>query len=287
MSKPIACAALLAAAIIPNPSSAQTGEATVVTAGSEQAIRIGTTVVPRPFAGELVDRLAVVGTYSAPGEIFYLVRGDTGGACPSRFVVIVARGQGAPRVTEPFGTCSARVRATLVRGQLQVAMAGSRAGGPPVRFGYDAGAMRPLDPVRRAASPPPGRLAEANASISASGCRPSAGVDADQQAAIIADFQHSYPEHYRKVSSLNRIDIAPGDLRSLVVGLACLSTLPGAQDIVPSLATPLFASKRHGPAAFDTLETVSHDGLSDVGLRAATRLFNAEMTYRVARRGPL
>ncbi|MGY4397530.1 hypothetical protein ACVWZA_002724 [Sphingomonas sp. UYAg733] len=283
MPKPLASAFLVAAAFLPGFASAQTRDAAIVTSGSEQAVKIGKTIVSRPFGAELIDRLAIIGTYPAGGERFYLVRGQGGGDCPTRYVVIVTRGDGNPRPTEPFGTCSTNARGTIIGGQLQVTMAGDGAGEPLVRFAYADGAMHMLAGRRGDRS-----LAVArNAPVDTSVCRSPAGIDADEQAATIADFEQGYPEQYRKISSLNRADIAPADLRSLVVGLACLATWPGAQEVVPKLATPLFASKRHGAAAFSTLDTVSRDGLSGVNMRAATRVFGAEMSYRVARRGPL
>ncbi|QNA86373.1 hypothetical protein G4G27_22110 [Sphingomonas sp. So64.6b] len=282
MPKPLAYALLVAAAFSPGFASAQVRDAAIVTSGSEPAVKIGKTIVSRPFGAELIDRLSIIGTYPAAGERFYLVRGDGGSDCPARYVVIVSRGDGNPHPTEPFGTCSADARATIVGGRLQVTMTGA-AGAPAARFAYADGAMHLLAGRRGGRSIAAARAVPVDTPV----CRSAAGVGADEQAATIADFQQSYPEQYRKISSLNRADISPADLQSLVVGLACLATWPGAQEIVPTLATPLFASKRHGAAAFNTLDTVSLDGLSGVNMRAATRLFGAEMSYRVARRGPL
>ena len=45
--------------------------------------------------------------------------------------------------------------------------------------------------------------------------------------------------------------------------------------------------KLHGPAAFEAIDQIARDPLSDVNLRAAVRAFGAEMLYRVDRREPL
>jgi hypothetical protein len=81
--------------------------------------------------------------------------------------------------------------------------------------------------------------------------------------------------------------IAPEEMRATVVGLACLASWPGAEEVVPRAATPLFASKRHGDAAFAALEAVAQDPASDANLRASVRAFGAEMAFRVERREPL
>jgi hypothetical protein len=89
------------------------------------------------------------------------------------------------------------------------------------------------------------------------------------------------------MSALKKAEIAPDDLRRLVTGLACFSTWPGADKIVPQAATPLFASKRYGDASFAALETVSQTPGIDAGVVAAVRQFGAEMHYYVGRRTSL
>ena len=64
--------------------------AMVVSAGSEQAIKLGKTVISRPFGAELVDHLAVVGSYSVQGARLHLIRGKGGSDCPARYAVIAA-----------------------------------------------------------------------------------------------------------------------------------------------------------------------------------------------------
>lgn len=258
----------------------------VITTGSEQALQVGKTVVSRPFGAQLVDRISIVGTYRSGARTFHLVRGDASGGCPARYVVITPEADGSPAATDPFGTCSKAARGEVSRTGFSVAMPATVAGGPLVRFRYDGGAMRLVNAA------PSASLASDDGAVgygakAASTCRTPTSADPATQSAVIADFARNYPADYRKNATLKRTEIASGELRATVTGLACLARWPGAEDVVPTAATPLFASKRHGAAAFAVLETIARDPLSDINLRAAVRAFNAEMTYRVDRREPL
>lgn len=269
-------AAMLAA----GAAQAKSPDIAVVSAGSEQAVRLGKTVLSRPFGALLVDHLAIVGSYKAGPATLHLVRGDAGVACPARYVVIASQPGQDPRITDPFGTCNAAARARVAGGVLTVSMPATAAGGPAVRFVYDRGAMRLID-ARPAAAVAAGDAGPAGfAAPAASSCRSAANTDAATQAAVIADFQRGYPEEYRRQSTLKRIDIAPDALRGVVTGLACLATWPGAERVVPETATPLFVSKRHGKAAFAALSAIVDDPLTDANMMAAVRSFRAEMSYR-------
>ena len=270
-------------AILTTPATAQR-KLTVISAGSEQALAAGKTVLSRPFGAQLVDRLAVVGSYPAGPTTYHLVRGDAAGACPSRFVVVATRAGTAPAISEPFGTCAGTARATARRGGFTVTMPATAAGGPTVRFAWQDGRMRLIDarPAGQGNGGAPGF-----GTRQASTCTAPTSADPAQQAAVLADFEDSYPDEFRRAATLRKIDIAPQELREMVAGLACLSRWPGAESAVPEAATPLFASKRHGPAAFEAIDQIARDPLSDVNLRAAVRAFGAEMLYRVDRRAPL
>lgn len=279
-------AATLATVVIATlPATAQRRIA-VITAGNEQALAVGKTVISRPFGAQLVDRLALVGSYPAGKATYHLVRGDAAGACPSRFVVVATGVGGAPAASEPFGTCASQARAALSRDGFVVTMPATAAGGPPVRFVWENGKMRLIDAMPAASvagdDGDPGFAAR-----QASTCRTPTSADPGTQAAVIADFERSYPAEFRRSGALKKTDIAPDELRATVTGLACLARWPGAEAIVPEAATPLFSSKRHGPAAFQVIEVIARDPNSDTNLRAAVRAFGAEMLYRVDRREPL
>lgn len=258
----------------------------VISAGNEQALALGKTVISRPFGAQLVDRIAVVGSIRTRTGAFHLVRGEATGDCPARYLVVFQPTAGAPVTGEPFGTCAAVARGAATRSGFVVTMAATAAGGPPVRFRYESGKMRLLD-ARPAAA-----VASAEGEIGfgarqASACRTPTSADSATQAAMLAEFTRSYPAEYRSAKRLKRTDIAPDELRATVTGLACLSRWPGAERVVPEAALPLFASKRYGPLAFQLIETVARDPASDINLRAAVRAFGSEMTYRVERREPL
>jgi hypothetical protein len=244
--------------------------------GSEPVLRIGDTAIPRPFGATLVDRLSVVGTQRSGGTTYTLVRGDVAGTCPTQYLVVARAGDGEPRLTAPFGTCAGEARLSTRGGVVEVSMPGDVSGGAPVRFRLDGGTMRPVNADGAAAEP---------AQISS--CRIADDTDPDAREAVIADFERSYPAEYRRDKALKRAVIAPEEMRATVIGLACLATWPGAEEVVPKAATPLFASKRHGDAAFAALDAVAQDPASDANLRASARAFGAEMAFRVERREPL
>ena len=273
----LALFAVAACAVASGPAVAQT-RATVVSAGNEQAIKVGKTVVSRPFGAVLVDNLQVVGSYGSRALRYHLIRGVAAGECPARFVVTVERPGEAPVTTDPFGTCAATATARLRRGTLEVSMPATVAGAPMARFAYRDGAMRPLADTAATLAAASGAAPSAE-----SGCRAAAHVDAETQAAALADFDESYPLAYRRESSLKKTDIAPEELRELVTGMACLSTWPGAETLVPDHATPLFRSRRYGAAAFSALERIARDPATDANLQAAVRTFSAEMLYRANR----
>ena len=251
---------------------AQTPSATVVAAGSEQAIRIGKMSVSRPFGAELVDRLVLAGSYRLRGRRVHLVRGDAGAACPSRFVFISEQPGSAPLASTPFGTCSGNIRVSASPSALVVAMPAAPAGGPTVRFSFDGGAVRALDRV----------VAQPDV-VAGTACIPAARATATTQADAIATFERDFPLEYRRSGTLKKIDIDPQEMRDMVAALACLSLWPAAEQRLPAVVTPLFAS-RHGPAAFAALENISQGPGSNPHLRAAARSFAAEMRFRVERR---
>jgi len=246
----------------------------VVPQGNEPALQYGPTILPRPFGGELVDTLSIIGRYQIGRDTLFLVRGSGGASCPSRYVVVAPSRGGTPLITSPFGTC-ALATARVTGGRLIVAMDADIAGGPAIRYGYIGSQMRPLD------APPP------QAAAADTTCRSYDQAGAVGQDAMLAEFDRTFPDQFRHTSELKKVAIAPGDLRRLVTGLACFSTWPGADKIVPQAATPLFASKRYGDASFAALETVSQTPGVDAGVVAAARQFGAEMRYYVGRRSAL
>lgn len=240
--------------------------AQVVNAGSEQALRIGTVTVSRPFGGTLVDGLAVVGAYRIGRERLWLVRGDGGPQCPARYVVVARRSAEELVTSTPFGTCAAAGRPRVADGALIVPIAGAR-------YAYRNGDVRVLGEPRAARDV-----------TVAPRCVPGAQVPAGEQAATLAAFEDGFPSSYGHARALKRLDMTPAELRDLLTGLACLSSWPAAQEVVPDRATALFADKRWGPRAFAMLDVIAEDRTTSPHLVALTRSFAAEMRYRVDRR---
>ncbi len=257
-------------------------KATVISAGSEQAIKLGKTVISRPFGAELVDRLSVVGSYTLQGARLHLIRGKAGAECPARYAVIVTRPGQEPVVTEAFGTCSAAARPQLRRGVFTVAMPATAAGGPLVRYHYANGRMHaPAAALTRGA----GMIAPA--APTASPCKSANAVDPADQARALDAFEQGWPKAYRRTGSLKRVALGQSELRRVVTDLACMSSWPIGERRVPELATPLFRSERHRAAAFAALESIQRDPDTDANLKAVARSFSAEMRYRIALDPPL
>jgi hypothetical protein len=260
----------LVAAVIGTPTAAQ--RAQVVNAGSEQALRIGTVTISRPFGGTLVDGLSVVGGYRLGRERLWLVRGDGGPACPQRYVVVTRRSAEEIVTSTPFGTCGTAGKPRIVGGALVVPFA-APAGGAPIRYAYGGGEVRAMEApaaVRVAATTPR--------------CTPGTQVSAGEQGAAVAAFEEGFPAAYGDERRLRRMELPASELRQLVTGLACLASWPAAQEVVPDRAVPLFASKRLGPQAFAMLDVIARDRASSPHLTAMVRSFAAEMRYRVDRR---
>jgi hypothetical protein len=260
--------AILIAATAALPATARRARAPVPV--DSQSIRLGTTVVTRPFGAELVDRLALVGSYRLHGRRVHLVRGDAGGACPARYVFVTDQSGGAPIVSAPFGSCSAGARVRASTTALEIAMP-STSPGMVARYAFDGTTVRPVD---------------ASGIAQVEECPSPSRVDTATQVEAVAAFERDYPAEFRSRGALGRVEIDGEEMRSLVIALACLAPLPAAEQRVPTIATPLFAS-RHGRAAFATLAGVADDPGSSTHLRASARSFAAEMTYRLARREPL
>jgi len=253
--------------------------ATIVSAGSEQAIRLGKTVISRPFGAELVDRLAVVGSYPVKGARLHLIRGSGGAQCPARYAVIVTRTGHEPQIGQSFGTCSAAAQPRLRRGEFTVAMPATAMGGPLVRFHYANGRMQSV--AAPALTQGAGAMARPAA---APVCKAANAVD---QSRALDAFERDWPKAYRRTGTLKRVTLGQSEMRALVTDLACMASWPIGERRVPELATPLFRSSHHRTAAFAALDSIQQDPATDANLKAVARSFSAEMRYRIALDPPL
>lgn len=257
-------------------------KAVVVSTGSEQAIKLGKTVISRPFGAELVDRLAVIGSYPVDGARLHLIRGNGGSACPARYAVIVTRAGQEPRISQSFGTCSTAARPQLRRGVFTVVMP-AVAGGPLVQYRYANGRMQPIAAV--ALTQGAGTIGAAPPAVSA--CKSANALDPAGQTRALDAFERDWPRDWRRTGTLKRVTLGPGEMRRVVTDLACMASWPIGERRVPELATPLFRSQRHRAAAFAALESIQRDPDTDANLKAVARSFSAEMRYRIALDPPL
>jgi hypothetical protein len=250
---------------------------TVVTSGSEQALKLGDTVLSRPFGANLVDSMAVVGSYGTAAERYYLVEGTAGATCAARYVVVAAKPGQPPIVSEPFGNCTKGISARPTARGLEMMLTAGGTGAS--RFAYVNGAIRPLDL-------PPDAIDDIAAPQTVR-CRNPGAMAGLDGAAFELELERTLPIAYRRASAVRRADIAADSLHEMVAGLACLSSWPGAGKMVFKAATPLFASKRYGAASFATLDRIAGATNSESALRASARNLSAQMRYFVGRQEPL
>jgi hypothetical protein len=274
----LACA-VSGAAFAAKPARVADPELVVVTSGSEQALKLGETTLSRPFGAQLVDSLTIVGRYGSPIERFYLIEGAAGAACPARYVVVSAKRRQPPLVSSPLGGCGRNAQARLAGAGLMVTVSPGPDGMGAARYQYERGAVRSLDA--------PSPLANAQPAAPRFRCHNPSDLAALDGNVLEAELDRTLPADYRASRGLKRAEIDPRDLHQMVAGLACLATMPGGVNRISDAATPLFASRRYGDAAFASLDRLAGASNSDVGLRASARLFSAEMKYRVRRREPL
>lgn len=248
----------------------RSADLTVVGAGGEQALRLDGAVLARPFGGTLVDRLSVIGRYALPrGATAWLVRGDGGGDCPSRYVVVERRPGQAPVVSAPLAPCAANVGARVHRGRLDLLV--TDAAGATSRYAWRDGAIRPLD-------------AAAERQLTAvPGCTAAAGGPEELDVAL----DETLPPELRRTGGVKRAGLDPATIEATVASLACLATWPGAEPRVHEAAAPLFAAKQTGRASFAALDAIARSPDSTVDLKAAVRSFAARMRYYVGRREPI
>ena len=102
------------------------------------------------------------------------------------------------------------------------------------------------------------------------------GAGTSQAAAdrIIAAFEKEYPAALVDPARVEGVAVEPAVLARIVGDLACLASLPGGDPFVADQASALFASPRHGAAAFAAL-----DRLASAGDSAAARFARQMRAY--------
>ncbi len=254
-------------------------ELTVVTAGNEQGLKYGGTLLSRPFGAQLVDTIRIVGTYGSARERYYLVEGSAGANCPARYLIVTARPGQPPALSAPFGTCGIGATVRPSSGGLLITVAPGPTDRQPTRYVFGRAGLRQLDI--------PSRSAMAATGAPGLHCPAPHGPIATDAAATAVEFDRVLPADYRSSKGLHRAEIAPDELRAMVAELACLSSVDGSDPAVAKAAVPLFASKRYGDASFAALDQVAAMPGSDPQMRASARAFSATMRYYVLRREAL
>lgn len=207
-------------------------------------------------AAEAAASLKVRSHVDPPGRQVYLIDAPSGGsACPMRYVVlVVARGRALP--TPAFGTCSSQARMQLRGGAITVTMPGfSNTGpaGPATSFTLKGSRMV-------AAGKENGPTAAAKPVSYTPSFRCSEPVTQAAADAMLAAFEKDYPAALVAPAQVEGAAIPPAVLERIVADLSCLAGQPGGDPFVPEQAAALFASPRHGAAAFAALERLASAG---------------------------
>jgi hypothetical protein len=273
--------ALCLAAVSAGSSLARTprSELTVVTAGNEQGLKYGGTLLSRPFGAQLVDTSRIVGSYGSARERYYLVEGSAGANCPARYLIVTARPGQPPALSAPFGTCGIGATVRPSSSGLMITVAPGPTDRLPTRYSFGRAGLRQLDL--------PSRGAMVATGAPGLHCPAPHGPIATDPAAMAFEFDRVLPADYRSSRGLHRAEIAPDELRAMVAALACFSSVDASDPTVAKAAVPLFASKRYGDASFAALDQVASTPGSDPQMRASARAFSATMRYYVLRREAL
>lgn len=215
-------------------------------------------------------------------------------SCPLRYQAVEIGPDRLAKASQRFGSCADGATAGLAGGVFTIAMPGS-AGAPAVSYRYQGGQIVPLGaaPVVAAAPPPRERrrgrdryrLAAWTAPPACAVVMRTEPLRSEVRSAdvLLADFRRDWPRDWSSRSRLRNQPFDAAGLRAVVTDLACLSVLPGGERVVVRAARPLFESGRHGTAAFEQLDEVARGAGIDGGVRAAARIFHAQMRFEVDR----
>lgn len=228
---------------------------TITAQGGAPVVMLGQQVVLTAARAEEAARFAIRAQADTPAAQIYLIDAPSGGsACPMRYVVLtVTAGRGV--ATPPFGTCSSRARLQAQGSKIVVTMPGfSNTGpaGPPVSFTLKGNEMV-ADKASEAA--PALQPVAYTPSLRCSGTASQADADA-----MLAAFEREYPASLVSSAQVEGVKIPPATLDDIVASLSCLAAQPGGDPFVPEQAAALFASKRHGAAAFEAVERLASAG---------------------------
>jgi hypothetical protein len=216
--------------------------------------------------------------HAARTDYFLLAVTSADAACPVRYQVVEARGPAPLRFSPRFGNCADTASASLAPGGLTVSMPGGA-------YRYAAGriapvvAPPPVPPVVAVAAPT--RRGDVATWSSPSACAAIARAEPVAAEAYLSRLRADWPRDWQTRGRLADQPFSTATLRTVVTDLSCLSALPGGEAVVAETSRALFASNRHGKAAFDQLDEVARGRDIDPAIRAAARTFHAQMRYTV------
>lgn len=266
---------------------AANGTATIVGSERRRAVVLGTRRAA--LGGDVAS--ATIRAACRTGNTDYLLLAVTpvAAACPVQYQVVEGRPKTALRISRRFGTCVDGATAALVPGGMVVSMPAGPARADTVAYRYAAGrivataAPLPAPPPIIATIATPDRrgfrLATWRAPAACAAiARAEVGLPAD---AYLGELRRTWPRDWQTRGRIGDQPFDTAALRALVTDLSCLSALPGGEAVVVEIARPLFASRRHGRAAFEQLDEVARGSAVDPAIRAAARVLHAQMRFRV------
>ncbi|TRW17377.1 hypothetical protein [Glacieibacterium frigidum] len=263
------------------------GTATIAGTERRRIVRVGARATA---LGRDVASATIRAACKAPGVDYMLLAvAANDAACPVQYQVVEARGAAPLRLSRRFGSCVDGATARLADGGVVVTMPAGPARPETIAYRYAAGRLEAVAAVQPPRPPVVVQVVKQDrrgfrvtAWTAPPACaaiaRAEPGVPAD---VYLADLRRTWPRDWQTRGRLGDQPFETAALRSLVTDLSCLSALPGGESVVIETARPLFASRRHGRAAFEQLDEVARGSTVDPAIRAAARQLHAQMRFRI------
>lgn len=263
------------------------GTATIAGTERRRVVRIGTRGTP--LGRDVASATIRAACKTNASDYVLLAVAPVDAACPVQYQIVEARGGSPLRLSRRFGSCVDGATAKLADGGLVVTMPAGPGRAEVIAYRYASGRIEAVAAAQPAPAPvvaavvvrdrrgfrvtdwqaPPACAAIARA-------EPGAPADA-----YLAELRRTWPRDWQTRGRIGDQPFQTAALRALVTDLSCLSALPGGERVVVETARPLFASRRHGRAAFEQLDEVARGSTVDPAIRAAARMLHAQMRFRV------
>ena len=264
---------------------ARNGTVTIAGAERRRVVQLGKRRVA--LGGDIASATMRGACQAGTTDYLLLAVAPIAATCAVQYQVVEARAAGALRLSRRFGTCVDGATARLVANGMAVTMPAGPARADTVAYRYAAGrivataAVQPPPPPVVAAVAP-GRRGVRLATWSApAACAAIARAEPSGADTYLADLRRTWPRDWRTRGRIDDQPFGTAGLRALVTDLSCLSALPGGETVVVDTARPLFASRRHGRAAFEQLDEVARGSSVDPAIRAAARTLHAQLRFSI------